>query len=262
MRALFAPLLILLLTQPAVAGQNRSASTASQPVCPVSGDMRAEFASAVTASSFRTKDGQEIRLAGVIGPGEDGSPASPEILAAARSALSTALEAGDLRLAVVGIPDRYQRVAAQLFAGGMWVQQRMLRDGLVRVDPGRLGGTCSGPLFAAEHLAMDAHAGYWGNGRFRLRTPDEVTKSAGRFEIVDGEVWRSRDLKGRQIIDFRNASSFEVAVPSQAVQALRQIHVDLRRLRGKTIRVRGWIGLDDRPMMEISTPAALQIIQK
>lgn len=263
MRLLLAPLLFLVLTEPALAGQ--TGSTKSPPderSCPASGNMRAEFASAVTASSFRTKDGHEIRLAGVVGPGEDGSPAAREILAAARSALAGALEGHELRLAVLDIPDRYQRITAQLFADGTWVQQMMLRDGVLRVDPGRTAGICDNALISAERASIDSRSGHWRDGRFQVKTPDEVTKSAGRFEIVEGEVWRSRNLRGRQIIEFRNASSFQVALEPQAVRALRLSHVDPARLRGKTVHVRGWIGLDDRPVMEIAKPTALEVIRK
>lgn len=263
MRWLLAPVVCLLLIEPALAGQNgRASNPPNMPACPASGDMRAGFASAITASSFRTIDGHEIRLAGVIGPGEDGSTSTPEIIATARSTLTAALEGHELRLVVLKIPDRYQRITAQVFADGSWVQQRMLREGLVRVDPGRTTGLCDSALYSAEREAIDSKSGHWSDGRFRVKTPDEVTKSAGRFEIVEGEVWRSRDLRGRQLIEFRNASSFEVAVRAQVVRALRLTHVDLRRIRGKTIRVRGWIALDDRPMMEISTPAALEVMQK
>ncbi len=262
MRLLLAPVVCLLLADAFFPAQNALADAPAQPGCSASGGMRVEFASAVSASSFRARDGHEIRLAGVIGPGEDGSPATPEVLAAARSTLAAALEGRELRLVALDIPDRYQRITAQLFAGGTWVQQNLLRQGLVRADPGRMAGLCNAPLYAAEHEAMDARAGHWGDGRFAVKTPDDVTKSAGRFEMVEGEVWRSRDLRGRQIIEFRNASSFEVVVQSQAVRALRLTRVDLGRLRGKTIRVSGWIGLDDRPVMEISTAAALEVIQK
>lgn len=260
---LLAPVVCVLPIQPTVATQLASTKAPqNQPACPTSGDVRAEFASAVTSSSFRTPEGREVRLAGVIGPGEDGSPASPEVVAAARSTLAATLAGRELRLAVLNLADRYQRVTAQLFADGNWIQQTMLREGLVRVDPGRIAGLCERALYSAEREGIGAHTGHWADGRFRVKTPDEVTKSAGRFEIVEGEVWRSRDLRGREIIEFRNASSFEVAVQPQAARALRLTHVDLRRLRGKTIRVRGWIGLNDRPVMEISTAAALEVIQK
>lgn len=260
---LLAPVASLLLSGATIARQVGAATTAPvETPCPASGDMRADFASAVTASSLRTRDGREIRLAGVIGPGEDGVPVGSEVIATARSALAAELAGHELRFAAVNLPDRYQRITAQLFADGNWLQQAMLRDGLVRVDPELAAGSCYEPMRSIEQQAMAAMAGHWGDGRFRVKTPDEVTKSAGRFEIVEGEVWRIRNLKGRQIIEFRNASSFEVWIEPQTVRALRLANVDVRRLRGKIIRVRGWIGLDDRAVMAISTPAALQLIQK
>jgi hypothetical protein len=43
---------------------------------------------------------------------------------------------------------------------------------------------------------------------------------------------------------------------------LRQDRVDVRRLRGQVLRVRGWIGLDEKPDMALLQPGALQLIGK
>jgi hypothetical protein len=80
-----------------------------QPSCPSAGAVSASFVAAVSAASFRTSDGKEIRLAGVVGSGEDSEPSLPEEVLAARAALGLALSGHQLSLAIIGAPDRYQR---------------------------------------------------------------------------------------------------------------------------------------------------------
>jgi endonuclease YncB( thermonuclease family) len=209
-----------------------------QPSCPSAGAVSARFVAAVSAASFRTSDGKEIRLAGVIGSTEDGEPSSPAEVIAARAALGLALSGHQVSLAIIGPPDRYQRVAAHVFADRIWVQDTMLRQGLLRLGPDRPAGGCTAAMLIAEDSAISGKIGHWGDGLYRVKTPDQVTKSAGRFETVDGEVWRVRLIKGRETIEFANASSFQLIILPQATRALRSRGIDVRRLRGRTVRTR------------------------
>ena len=230
--------------------------------CPASGAVTAAFAEDLTASSFRTSDGREVRLADVIGPGEDGQVISAEQQAAARAALRSELLGHRLSLAVSGSPDRYRRITVQVFADGVWVQEAMVRAGLLRVAPQRQSPACTGAVLTAENAAIAAGAGHWGDRRFQLRTPDQLSRSAGRFETVEGEIWSARRVEGREVIEFANASSFQVIVLPDAAKALRDDGTNFRRLRGRILRVRGWLKLDERPTMEISAPEGLQVFGK
>lgn len=232
------------------------------PDCPASGTVPVEFSRAVSASSFMTGDGREIRLAGVIGPGEDGAVADPGRIASAKSALTAALKGHRLTLAVINVPDRYQRVTALAFAGGVPVQSTMIRQGLLRFEPAGAPAACAADFSAAERDAIESRAGHWSGGEFRVRNPDQVTKSAGQFETVQGEVWRTRQVRGVAWIAFRSASSFQVSIAPAVVRALRAARLDVRRLRGKTIRVSGWVGPDVPLVMELATAAALEVINK
>jgi endonuclease YncB( thermonuclease family) len=248
------------LTAAGAAPQITDPKPGIEQICPNAGAVPSGFASAVSASSFRAVDGSEIRLAGVIGSGEDGTESSLEQSAAARAALGSMLAGHRLSLAIIGSPDRYGRINAQVFADGEWVQDRMLRQGLLRVAPDRPAAGCLLSMVASEDAAISEKTGHWADGRYRVMTPDQVTKSSGRFETVEGEVWRTRLLKGKETIEFTNASSFQAVIPPQAARVLRGTGIDVRRLRGRTVRVRGWIGFDDRPAMEISTPEGLEVI--
>jgi hypothetical protein len=117
-------------------------------------------------------------------------------------------------------------------------------------------------LLNAEQEAVRKMAGHWGDGSFSFRSPDQMTGRAGTFEIVEGEVWRTRFTRGKNVIEFANASSFELTVSTEVARVLRQDGIDVRRLRGRVLRVRGWIGLDERPEMELLHPGALQLMGK
>ena len=97
--------------------------------------------------------------------------------------------------------------------------------------------------------------------RFIPRDSGEVPRDglAGRFEIAEGQVWQVRLMNGTALIEFANASNFQLTVPPVSLREFRDTHFDIRRLRGRVIRVRGWIGLDRQPTMAIANPALIEI---
>lgn len=259
----FSPALLISLTLVFPAGavaadDTRSPAAVRGNVCPISGTSQVTYREAVSASSFRTSDGREIKLAGVIGPGEEGEFFTNDSVRVARNALASMFSSHHLTIAITGSPDRYRRVPAQLFADGAWIQQAMVRQGWLRVSADEQIGACAAPLLAAENQAIAAMAGHWGDGTYRVRTPDQLTNRGGHFETVEGEVSRVRVVKGAGVIEFANASRFHLDLSSTVVRQFRDTRFDIRRVRGRVIRVRGWIGLD-RPSMEISNPALIEI---
>jgi hypothetical protein len=250
---------VLTWTTGAVAASDVVPKSPAATLCPVSGTAPVTLREALSASTFRASDGAEIKLAGVIGPGEDAASLANAPATAARQVLARALADQPLSMAAVGVPDRYHRIPVQLFAGSAWIQETMVRKGLLRVSADQELGACAAPLLAAEHQAIAAMAGHWGDGAYTIRTPDQLASQRGRFEIVEGEVWRVRLLKGMAVIEFRNASNFQVSVPVPSVRDFRTRRFDIRRLRNRVIRVRGWIGLDDRLSIEVVNPALIEL---
>jgi hypothetical protein len=247
----------LLSAARAVAADDAQSPAVRSNLCPAAGTSPVMYLDAVSASSFRTVDGREIKLAGVIGPGEDGefANASP---APRRIALASVLSGHHLAIAITGSPDRYRRVPAQLFADGVWIQEAMVRQGWLRVSAEEQIGACAAPLLAAENQAIAEMAGYWRDGTYRVRTPDQLANRAGHFETVEGQIWQVRVVKGAGVIEFANASRFHLELSSTVVRQFRETRFDIRRLRARVIRVRGWIRLD-RPSMEISNPVFIEI---
>ena len=252
--------LILIVTGGAAPAPSDSSPTAANTdLCPVSGITSVTFREAVSASSFRTAEGRELILSGVIGPGEDGEILSGDASRAARDILASVLSGRHLSIAIAGNPDRYRRLPVELFADSAWIQEAMVRQGWLRVSADQQPGACAAPLLAAENQAITARAGHWGDSAYRLRTPDQLSGRGGRFETLEGEVWRVRLLRGAAVIEFANASSLQLTVLAPAVRQFRSTRFDIRRLRDRTIRVRGWIGVGGMPSMEVSNPALIEI---
>ena len=231
------------------------------PQCPQAGAHTASFARVVSGTSFLTTDGAEIRLAGVLAPGEDGQPAAAT--EGARARLSGRLASETLTYAAdEAARDRYGRVPAQVFVGGQWLQGDMLRAGELRSAPDSASGACATLLLAAEDQARMERTGSWRTGTFALRTPEQIANRAGTFQIVEGTVQTATVNKGRAYINFGDdyRDDFTVTVAPEDMKLFRQARFDVRKLAGKRVRVRGWVELYHGPEMEIASPAAIETL--
>ena len=241
----------------------RTAKAAKAPQCPSAGTHSVVFAKALDGSTFVTAEGMEVRLAGVLAPGEDGEMVSTAQNDTARVTLAALLRGGPLTLSdEEGPPDRYGRVLAQVFVGGTSLQAALLQAGAVRVAPSRASALCNKELIAAEGEARAQRAGHWRDGLFVLRSPEQLDKRTGTFQIVEGTVQTATLVKGRAYINFGadHRTDFTVTVSPQDMKLFRQARFDVRKLAGQRVRVRGWIELYNGPEIEIANPAAIELI--
>ena len=235
-------------------------AAAKAPQCPTAGSQTVVFSKAVNGSTFVTPDGMQVRLAGVLAPGEGGETVSQDKAEAARGLLAAELRSGPVTLAAVDSNDRYGRLLAQVFVDGGWVQGAMLRAGVLLAAPDRGSALCMKLLTSAEDEARMARAGHWRDGTFSLHTPEQLRGRTGLFEIVEGKVVTAMLNKGRAYIDFGPDyhTDFTVTIAPEDMKAFRQARFDVKKLAGQTVRVRGWIELYNGPEIEISTPGAIQ----
>jgi hypothetical protein len=115
------------------------AAAAKAPQCPSAGSRSVVFAKALDGSSFVTPDGMEIRLAGVLSPGEGGETLSAWQADAARATLAALLRSGPLTLASEeNARDRYGRIqlAPHVAQPGARHRWRPLVSGLGRLPRG------------------------------------------------------------------------------------------------------------------------------
>lgn len=232
--------------------------------CPIAGTRIVTLKTVTDGDTFFTTDGAEVDLDGVLAPGSGGEKVDKRLADQARNALSDALKQGALSLAFAGQEkDRYGRLNAQVFTGTEWVQGALLSQGLVRATPEMAGDACSQELLAAEAKARDSKSGHWGDGGFAVLTPDDLKAKAGTFQVVEGKVQSTANQHGRIYLNFGTDwhSDFTVSVAKEDAKRFRTAHVNLRKLQGKRVRVRGWLQSYYGPEMEIARPNAIENLE-
>jgi endonuclease YncB( thermonuclease family) len=229
--------------------------------CPRAGTITVEPTRIVDGDTFITRDGREVDLTGVLARGSGGDRADPAQMQAARDALGAALAAGSVSLAVHGQPDRYGRLKAQVFAGADWIQAKLVSGGQARTAPDIASAACMPALLAIEGRAREAKAGHWGAGAFAVRSPDDLNRVTGTFQIVEGRVQSVAVVRGRVYLNFGPnwRTDFTATVAPGDKRTLRR-RIDWKVLEGKRVRVRGWMEFYNGPMIALYAAGQIEFV--
>jgi micrococcal nuclease len=216
----------------------------------------------VDAGTIALKEGTLVRLAGVVAPeGRTGD--------LARQRLLTLLNGKPVLLGDrQARPDRYGRTAAQIYVGAdrTWVQAVLLRAGLLRVFTLRDERACAAALLEAEAEGRAAGAGLWADPQFAIRMADDPTLpgDGGRFQIVEGEVLSTGRTAAAVYLNFgRNRSTdFTVTVNMADTELSESEGPALDALKGRRVRVRGWLFIENGPAMRVDHPEQIELTDR
>lgn len=230
----------------------------------------------IDGETLRLESGREVRLVGSLAPkagplpGEDARARAPAEDAA--RALDALVTGHRIKLRYDGRRrDRYGRILAQVYVdtpeGGLWVQEHLIRQGHGRAYALPGNTRCLAALMAAEEQARDAGRGLWRDQTHRVHSAREIdllSRLIGRFVIVEGRVvgvTRARQLTYLNFdADWRR--DFTASLANAAVDRSLGGADNLRRLEGRTIRVRGWIEQRNGPMMALSSPEEIETLEE
>jgi endonuclease YncB( thermonuclease family) len=242
------------------ARQRRDRPSADQ--CPRAGTQSVVVTRVADGDTVFTRDGKEIDIAGVLAHGSGGERTNLAHTAAARRSLADALTREPVTIAVHGQPDRYGRFKAQMFAGGEWVQAKLLRAGVVRASPDLVSTVCMPALLAIEKRARGARAGHWGDGIFAVRTPDELRRTTGTFQIVEGRVQAVAVVRSRVYLNFGSdwRSDLTVTIAPEDKRNFRRPRVDWKAVQGRRVRVRGWVESYNGPLISVYAPGQIEFL--
>jgi endonuclease YncB( thermonuclease family) len=240
-----------------------SAAAVSRPDC--AGAVEVADASVIGVDRngvLALSDGRAVVLEDIRLPLSGPGPAAGQALAALRDMTASK------PLVLTATPpaqDRYGRIRAQAFAGGVWLQEALLEKGLARVAISPDRQECASELLAAESHARGHHAGIWAGGPaspYRVRSPRELQDTAGTFQIVEGRVANvGRAGSGRVFIDFGDdwQDGFSATIAPQDWRRFRDF--DLDGLVARRIRVRGLVqDYRGRPEIALANPAQIEIL--
>jgi endonuclease YncB( thermonuclease family) len=224
----------------------------------------------VDGRTFVLDDGREVRLAAieVAQPGDPGATMGGD---AASDGLA-ALAAGDevvVRRADNG-SDRYQRLFGYAYTlrdgDALFVQGEMIAAGLARVGD-RIGShACAAELLKHESVARAAKLGLWADPYYDVldaATPAAVLAQQGRFALVEGEVASVRESGATIYVNFgrRWSDEFTVTVLKRNERNFAAAGLDLQRLEGRRIRVRGFIEARGGPWIEAAHPEQIELAE-
>lgn len=212
---------------------------------------------------------RDVRLIGVRAP-----KPSPDMITEtsepwaeiARETLGTLALNRRFRL-VFGDPikDRYGRLLAHLHRDdGVWLQGELLKLGAVRVFTTAENTTHAAEMLALEQEARSNARGLWAKPHYRVREADDVFGDLGSFQLVEGVVRATATVRGRTYLNFGPnwRTDFTIAINKEDRPRFTNASLDPIHLKGKKVRVRGWVILRNGPMIEATHPEQIEIIQE
>jgi len=161
--------------------------------------------------------------------------------------------------------DRHGRHLAHLFTHeGIWVQGRLLADGMARVYTFPDNRAVVPEMLARENAARDARLGIWSHPFYAVRAVDPalLMRRLGTFQLIEGRVMAAARVKSRVYLNFGEdwRSDFTVALDSRARRAFKKAGMDPLALENRRIRVRGWLRKHNGPMIEASHPEQIEAL--
>lgn len=220
--------------------------------------------------TIRFKNGvADIRLVGIQAPKLPQGRRNPTAWPMAdesRAALRGLLEGRSITLRLAPTPkDRNGRILAHLVRDdGLWIQQAMLEAGWARVYTFADNRIFTRELYAAEILAHAARRGIWAHPDYALRTPDPAALKAdiGTYQIVEGRVAEAARVRGRIYLNFGDdyRTDFTASIPPEAVPHFTAAQLDPLSLKGRNIRVRGYIRDFNGPSVDLTHPEQIEVL--
>jgi micrococcal nuclease len=228
----------------------------------------AEVVEVVDGDTLVLADGREVRLVGIQAPklplGRAGFEAWP-LAEEAKASLERLTLGRRLDLGFGGRRgDRHGRVLAHLFdAEGRWIQGEILRAGLARVYSFADNRAAVAEMLALERAARAERRGIWADPYYAVRPAERAGQWLGGFELVEGRVFAVGRGGGRTYLNFDAdwRTDFTIALDRRAVALFADQGVDLELLEGKSLRVRGWLKSYNGPMIEVTHPEQIEVLE-
>lgn len=148
----------------------------------------------------------------------------------------------------------------------IWLQAGLIRAGLARTYSATDARDCIPQLLRHEASARLERRNVWRqatNAVRRADRPAEMLKRMHTFQIVQGRVRKVARYRNTTYVNFGThwRKDFTVIVEGRSHQFLRKLGLNLKDLEGQRLRVRGWIEARDGPMMRLTHPEQIELLE-
>jgi micrococcal nuclease len=218
---------------------------------------------AMDGQSLRLQDGSILRLAGIIAPDAANGP-ERRMAEEARQELQRLAVGKKLQAqAPADRRDRHDRRLLQIKNGdGKWLQGELLQAGLARVWTQPDAIERAGEMLALEAQARESRRGLWALPYFAILSGETAPNALDRFQIVEFTVLDVARVRGSVYLnagrDWRSDLTARLERP--AVKLFADEGQDVTALKGRTIRMRGWLRFYNGAFMDISHPQQIEVV--
>jgi micrococcal nuclease len=212
----------------------------------------AEITHAISGDEIALADGRVLNLGGIHAPLDQ----TKDLAGDAQKKLESLVQ-GELTLENAS-SDRYGRMAADVYAGKMWLQGEMLKAGLAFVYA-PAGNAKLTELLQAESEARTAKRGIWADALYADTSADDVRTKEGQFAFVTGKVLEAARVKNMVYLNFGPDwhKDFTVTIAAHDLRNFRRQDIDPLTFEGKRLRVRGWVRRSYRPEINVTDPGQI-----
>ncbi len=229
-------------------------------LCCVAGVGRAEELVSVASigpdGTLVLEDARAVRLSGLF-PGDVGSRAGQQ-------ALGQLLEGKRVRLGAPSRHDRHGRTIAPLWReDGLSLQRELVAQGRARVALLAESGPDDVSLLAVEEEARHGGRGGW-RAQWAVVPSAALSRGQEGFMIVEGTIVEASEWKGTVYLNFGPdwRRAFTAVIPRETVRLFDKAEGAPLSLKGKTVRIRGWLVWKARPEIAIRHPVQIQQVSE
>jgi endonuclease YncB( thermonuclease family) len=225
------------------------------------------------AETLLLTDGRKVRLLGIKAPsaplgwkGEDPWP----FVAESKAALERHASSAEIELRFdERRENRHGHVLAQVYVmrdgARVWLQEELVKEGVARVYSFADARACVAELLSAETEARAARRGLWHSWAYRIQDASDVTR-LGRltrtYQLVEGRVHAVGE--GRRLIYVNFAedwhTDFTITIERKDLAGFEAAGLDLERLAGRRVRVRGFVEWWNGPMIAATSPEQIEVL--
>jgi len=217
--------------------------------------------SVVDGDTVILQDGRKLRLIGINTPEMQRQQEVAEPFAhKARVYLSKLIPAGTTIHLRYGVDkkDRYGRLLAHVFTSkDQNVAELLLKAGMgssVQITPNLWSYHC---YLEAEKQAQTSKTGIWSHPYSQFIDVKNISPDAHGFHFVQGQI--TRVGKSKNAVWLNMGKQFALRISNADLIYFKQM--DLEKLRGKTVAVRGWIyKIKKQQRINLHHPATLQML--
>lgn len=162
--------------------------------------------------------------------------------------------------------DRWGRLAAHVTfsAPEISLAEEWVRDGLAIVAPAALSDACLRRLLATEEEARGMRKGLWRKEKVYWAGDPELDQRAGRFTLVEGRLLSIGQAGKTHYLNFGRdwSKDFTATIDEGRKSEFDAAGIDIVKLQGKRLRLRGVVTLDRGPALRLEHTAQIEVIDR